>query len=164
MKINKRKIGLGVILLLLMIQLLPTERNNSQSKDAAIVKKFPVNAEVQAILEKACYDCHSNNTIYPWYASIQPVSAYLANHIKDGKRHLNFDDFLKYRPYKQFHKLEEIDEVMLSEEMPLWDYAFIHPKAKLQADEVHLLIEWSKQMRDSMHVWYPQDSLERPKH
>jgi len=53
---------------------------------------------------------------------------------------------------------------MLSEEMPLWDYALIHPKAKLQADEVHLLVEWSKQMRDSMRVWYPQDSLERPKH
>ena len=164
MKINKRRIGLSIFLLLLMIQLLPTERNNSQAKAAAIAQKFPVNAEVQATLEKACYDCHSNNTNYPWYASIQPVSAYLANHIKDGKRHLNFDAFLNYRPYKQFHKLEEIDEVMLSEEMPLWDYALIHPKAKLQADEVHLLVEWSKQMRDSMRVWYPQDSLERPKH
>lgn len=164
MKINKRTIGLSILLLLLMIQLLPTERNNSQAKAAPIAKKFPVNAEVQVILEKACYDCHSNNTNYPWYASIQPVSAYLANHIKDGKRHLNFDAFLNYRPYKQFHKLEEIDEVMLSEEMPLWDYTLIHPKAKLQADEVHLLVEWSKQMRDSMRVWYPQDSLERPKH
>ncbi len=164
MKINKRKIGLIILLLFVLIQFLPKERNNSQIKEAAITKKFSVNAEVKAILEKACYDCHSNNSNYPWYAAIQPVSAYLANHIKDGKRHLNFDVFLNYRPYKQFHKLEEIDEVMLSEEMPLWDYALIHPKAKLQADEVHLLIEWSKQMRDSMRVWYPQDSLERPKH
>lgn len=164
MKINKRKIGLIILLLFVLIQFLPKERNNSQIKEAAITKKFSVNTEVKAILEKACYDCHSNNTNYPWYAAIQPVSAYLANHIKDGKRHLNFDVFLNYRPYKQFHKLEEIDEVMLSEEMPLWDYALIHSKAKLQADEVHLLIEWSKQMRDSMRVWYPQDSLERPKH
>ena len=162
-KINKRTIGLSLLVLLLLIQLLPKEQNNSQEKTKSIEKQFPVNSEVQAILEKACYDCHSNTTNYPWYASVQPISAYLTMHVNDGKRHLNFDNFLSYRPYKQFHKLEEIDEMMMSEEMPLWDYALIHPKAKLASEEVNLLIEWSKQMRDSMRVWYPQDSLERPK-
>ena len=163
MKLKKKKIVLAVLFLVIAIQFIPVKQNNGREQSAFIGNQFPVNAEVKSVLQKACMDCHSNVTEYPWYANVQPFAWYLANHVNDGKRHLNFDAFLHYRPYKQFHKLEEIDEVLLEGEMPLWDYSLLHPKAKLSEDDKHLLIEWSKQMRDSMQTWYPQDSLERPK-
>ena len=91
-----KKILIAFAIILLVIQFILPERNiaAAPSKDN-IATHYATPDNVKNILERSCNDCHSNNTKYPWYASIQPVSAYLENHIKDGKRHLNFDDFLK---------------------------------------------------------------------
>ena len=87
----------------------------------------------------------------------------MSNHVIDGKKHLNFDEFLNYPLHRQYHKLEEIDEMIVEDEMPLTSYTLIHTNAKMTEAQKEMLIQWSKNMRDSMENWYPADSLISPK-
>ncbi len=154
-------IFLGIAIL--VIQIIRPEKNNSANDSFHISKNYPVSTEVNAILKTACNDCHSNNTVYPWYSNIQPIAWWLEDHVNDGKKHLNLSEFLKYPPYRQFHKLEEIEEVLAENEMPLSSYTIIHRDAKLDNTQKEILIHWSKAMRDSMENRYPADSLVNPK-
>ncbi len=155
-------IGLVLVVLIAAIQCVRPEKNiGTRSPETSIEKHFPVPPKVQSVLERSCYDCHSNNTVYPWYAAIQPVGWYLNKHIKDGKRSLNFDEFAGYRLMKQYHRFNDIVEQLNSDEMPLPSYLLIHTYAKLSPEEKSELIQWSNAMRDSMKVRFPADSLER---
>ena len=122
-----------------------------------------VPAQVRQILKTSCYDCHSNNTVYPWYAAIQPVSLLLADHIKDGKAELNFSEFGTYSLRRQYRKLEEIGEQVKEGEMPLTSYSIIHTNAKLSLDQQLVLSNWTVALRDSFRTGFPADSLERKK-
>lgn len=155
-------IALSLLLALIVMQFFKPERNLSADTSKSIATAYPMPENVKTVLKNACLDCHSNSTQYPWYASIQPIAWWLADHVKDGKRHLNFDNFMTYRVYRQYHKLEEIDEVIQEGEMPMTSYTLAHREAKLSADQKDLLISWSKALRDSMSARYPQDSLEKP--
>lgn len=154
-----------IAILLLLAQLYPRPVKNESATVSLndIGNKYPVPANVEAVLKVACYDCHTSNTVYPWYSKIQPVSMWLGNHIKDGKRHLNFSEFLSYRIAKQYHKLEEVEETVEEGEMPLSSYTIIHRDAKLTEAQKRLLIEWSRSVRDSLKATYPADSLVLPK-
>src|SRR4051812_32405218 len=125
---KKGKFILFLLLFVLIgIQFFRPERNiheGAPGKD--IGSYYAVPAEVGPILKKACFDCHSNNTRYPWYANVQPVAWWLNNHIQDGKRELNFDEFGSYSPRKQYHKMEEAAEQVKKGEMPLPSYTWIH--------------------------------------
>jgi hypothetical protein len=88
-------------------------------------------------------DCHSNNTIYPWYSHIQPAAWWMNNHVKDGKKDLNFDEFLTYTKKKQFKKMEETIELVKEGEMPLKSYTWIHNDAKLTEAEKTALTDWA---------------------
>lgn len=158
-----KKIGMIILIVFILIQFIHPAKNLSAEKSKSISVKYSVPENVSQILDAACNDCHSNKTVYPWYTNIQPVDWFMAKHVNDGKRHLNFDEFLSYRPYKQNHKLEEIDEVLAEGEMPLNSYTWMHPKAKLKPEEKEILIKWSKDLRDSMANEYPADSLVMPK-
>ncbi|MFY8004077.1 MAG: heme-binding domain-containing protein [Chitinophagaceae bacterium] len=159
-----KKIFYAVIILLLVIQFIRPEKNIAAGKSPNhISSQFPVPENVEAILVKACNDCHSNNTVYPWYSYIQPVAFWLNDHIKDGKKHLNFDEFTTYRAAKQFHKLEEVEGEVNEGEMPLESYTLIHGNAKLTDEEKKTLINWSLAVRDSLKARYPADSLVMPK-
>lgn len=160
MKILKA-ILLVVAALFVAIQFIRPERNTVQGgMSRSLVAAHDVPPGIQAILETSCYDCHSNSTRYPWYAEIQPVSWFLNNHIVDGKRHLNFSEFGGYRLRRQYHKLEEIVEMVGAGEMPLSSYTLIHTDAKLSAEQKERLIGWAHALRDTMKATYPVDSLE----
>ena len=131
--------GLGVFVLLQLIR--PQKNESTLSFDNTKIQGVPDN--VQAILKNACYDCHSNNTNYPWYSSIQPVAFMLNRHIFDGKEQLNFDEFLTYSFKKQFNKIKSIGQQIKDDEMPLKSYRWIHTKARLTDNEKTLLVEWS---------------------
>lgn len=152
-----------LFILFVLMQFARDEKNVGGSMDHDISRAFPVPGRVQSILKTACNDCHSNTTVYPWYAEIQPISWWLAGHVDDGKRHLNFSEFTSYRPNRQFNKLEEIDAVLVEDEMPLASYTLVHRDAKLTADQKEILINWSKALRDSLQARYPADSLIMPK-
>ena len=140
----KKKILLGLIAILIIIQFIRPERNTSIERSANFIgNKYAVPENVTSILDKACMDCHSNNTTYPWYTNIQPVGFWLQNHVNEGKGEINFDEFLSYSPKKAHHKLEECKEMINEGEMPLNSYTWIHRDAKLTAEEKKILTDWA---------------------
>lgn len=160
MKILKRLFYL-VLILLLLAQFIPKpEKNISETASPSDIRAvYHTPPAVDSILQRSCYDCHSNNTNYPWYSRIQPVAMWLGNHIKEGKKELNFSVFGSYRAAKQYHKLDEIEETVNEGEMPMNSYTFIHTKSKLTEDQKKMLISWSQNLRDTLKKIYPADSL-----
>jgi Haem-binding domain len=154
-----KKILLVLLVIFLVMQAFRPEKNVSGQKNNAIATLYPVPDNVNQILVKACNDCHSNTTVYPWYAEIQPVAWWLDDHVKDGKKHLNFDEFATYRLAKQFHKLEEVFDEVKGGEMPLESYTVVHRDAKLTTEEKNILLDWSTAVRDTMKARFPADSL-----
>lgn len=156
----KKKILVVLIAIFLIIQLFRPTKNLSSSKSPADISNlYPVPENVNTILHKACNDCHSNNTVYPWYAEVQPVAWWLDSHIQDGKHQLNFSEFANYSPARQYDKLEEIKKLVDKDEMPLSSYTLIHTNAKLTDAERKILTGWSEGIRNEMKTKYPADSL-----
>jgi hypothetical protein len=112
----------------------------------------PPPAEVKAILERACYDCHSNHTRYPWYAEIQPIGWWLADHVKEAKAHLNFSTFGTYPAKRQSRKLEELIEEVEAAKMPLPSYTWTHADARLTPAEIKALTDWAASVRENLPV------------
>lgn len=140
----KKKIGLGLLVVLVIIQFIRPTRNTSTTESPnEISKYYDVPADIQAVLKKSCYDCHSNNTVYPWYTNIQPVGWWLQNHVNEGKGELNFSEFGTYDQKKAKHKFEEIEEVLNEGEMPLSSYTLIHGDAKLTAEQTATIAAWA---------------------
>ena len=141
----------------------PAKNNNSVIASHMISEVAPLPDNVNIIFKKACYDCHSNNTNYPWYSYVQPVNFWLTSHINDGKKHFNFDEFATYNLRKQYHKLEEVVEMVKEEHMPLSSYTFIHKDANLTSDERVMITSWAQSAMDSMKAHHPIDSLIKKK-
>ena len=105
---------------------------------------------VKAILVRSCADCHSNETVYPWYSKISPASWFLADHINEGRREMNFSTWNKSENRRKKKKLEEICEQIESGQMPLPSYLWIHRSAKLSAEEIKTLCDWTNQERQKI--------------
>lgn len=148
---GKKQILLVLLTLFIVIQFIQPARNISrQGFSTDLTKTFSVPDHVLIILQNACYDCHSNNTKYPWYAGIQPAAWLMASHIKEGKANLNFSEFGANSNRKQQSKLQAIANSIKDETMPLWSYNLIHKNASLSADEKILLLEWISASKDSL--------------
>ena len=153
-----------LLLAFIIIQFIRPAKNKAEGiSQNDISKIYPVPENVQTILKTSCYDCHSNNTVYPWYAQIQPVAWWLNNHIQDGKKDLNFSEFASYRIRRQYKKLEEINELVKKDEMPLDSYLWLHKNAKLDDQQKLTLANWVTTIRDTIKANYPADSLNRKK-
>lgn len=116
-----------------------------QAETIDAVIKVP--ADVQAIFGRACNDCHSNTTRYPWYSYVQPSGWFLQSHITDGKRHLNFSTFATYNDARRAKKIEEICEQVSSGEMPLPSYLWIHGDAKLSESDKKTICDWTSTIK-----------------
>lgn len=158
-----KKVGIGILVILLLLQAYRPAKNDSSKMDNDISKSYKVPDDVKQILAKACNDCHSNNTTYPWYNNIEPVGIWLANHVNDGKRHMNFNEFSSYQIARQYKKLDECIEQVKEGDMPLESYTWIHKEAKLSDIEKQKLFDWCTTIRDSIKAKYPADSLVLPK-
>lgn len=148
-----KEIGLFLLLAFVIIQFFRPARNISNGDlQGAITKQLPVPANVQALLKPACYDCHSNNTRYPWYVNVQPVAWLLAYHVREGKKELNFDEFSTYSGRRQLSKLKSIAGRVKDGTMPISSYAFMHKEARLSDGEKELIMEWALQTKDSLEA------------
>ncbi len=128
---------------ILLIQLIRPSKNTSAIRGGkTFVDSFQVDRQVDSLLSVSCYDCHSNNTNYPWYSSIQPAGWLMANHIKDGKGELNFDELPTYTIRKIRSKANQISSQIRDEEMPLKSYLLLHPAARLSSEERDILIKY----------------------
>lgn len=158
-----RKLLWLLVLAFIAIQFFRPEKNVSTDHSGHISNLYAVPEEVNTILVKACNDCHTNNTNYPWYAKVQPVAWWLNKHIQDGKKDLNFDMFTSYNLRRQYHKMEEVIEMVKEKEMPLDSYTWIHKDAKLTDEERITLTTWAQSVMDTMKALHPIDSLIRKK-
>ena len=133
-------IALGV---LVAVQLVPVPRDNPP-----VVAEIRAPTEVQRIFERACYDCHSNQTRWPWYSRLAPVSWLVAHDVKEGREHLNFSRWGELSAKDRAHAREEIGEVIEKGEMPPWFYLPLHPEARLGSHDRELLRGWSEGLAD----------------
>jgi hypothetical protein len=164
MKKFLKRFFLVLLILFIGIQFFRPSKNKSDGPQPNdISAKYPVPADVQAILKTSCYDCHSNNTVYPWYAEIQPVGWWLNDHIKDGKRDLNFSEFASYRIRRQYRKLEEVADLVKENRMPISSYTMIHKNAILNDKQKQVIYNWVQAVRDTIEATTPRDSLVRKK-
>lgn len=154
-----KNVGLAVLILLILAQSIRPTKNTSNNKEKDISTMYTVPENVQQILTKACYDCHSNHTVYPWYASVQPLAWWINDHVKDGKKHLNFNEFANYSIARQYNKLEECIDEIREGEMPLKPYTVIHKNAKLTDADKEILFNWCSAVRDTIKATYSADSL-----
>jgi len=123
------------------IQFVPAKRNQSDIVSASdFIATYNPPKEVESILRTSCYDCHSNNTNYPWYNKIQPVSWYLEDHVKHGKEELNFSEFGEYSDRRKMSKLKSFISQVEQDEMPLDSYTFLHRSAKVSNAEKELVL------------------------
>ena len=152
--------GWLLLIVLVVIQFFRPEKNiHPGDQPNAITKKFPVTSDVKTILDKACMDCHSNNTRYPWYYNIQPVAWWLADHVSEGKKELNFDEYINRRPRFQYRRMEQTIELVKDGEMPLDSYTWTHKDAILTEEEKTKIYDWAKSVRSALEAQYPIDSL-----
>ena len=158
-----KRFFLFLLVIFVAIQFFRPAKNKSDGISAHdIITKYAIPQDVLASLKTSCYDCHSNNTNYPWYNNIQPVAWWLANHVEDGKKDLNFSEFTSYRISKQYIKLEQINNLVKKDEMPLESYTWIHKDAVLNQQQKLAIANWVTNLRDSIKAQYPADSLKRP--
>ena len=144
-------IALVLVIVFVAIQFIQPAHNKSGQilpTDFTVVYTVPTN--VQTILQNACYDCHSNNTGYPWYSHIQPMAWIMERHIDNGKEKLNFSDFGSYSSRRQISKLKGIANQIKDDEMPIASYKMMHSKAKLTKEEKSLIINWMSKTADSL--------------
>ena len=163
MKKVLKTIGWLLLIALVLIQFFrPAKNIREGDQPNAISKKFQVSADVKIILDKACMDCHSNNTRYPWYNNIQPVAWWLNDHVIDGKKELNFDEYITRRPRFQYRRMEQMIDLVKKKEMPLDSYTWTHKDAILTEEEKTRLYDWAKSVMNALEAQYPIDSLKRP--
>ena len=159
-----KKILLTLLVILVIIQFIHPKRNKAEGVQTNYIgNAYPISADVKVILDKACNDCHSNNTKYPWYCNFQPIDWWTNKHIRNGKKGLNLDEYTN-RPLRyQYHKMEEVIEMIEDGKMPLNSYTWIHKDAKLTTAEKTSLIGWANSVMDTLKAHYPIDSLVRKK-
>jgi hypothetical protein len=124
--------------LLVAIQLVRCEHDNPP-----VTGEIQAPANVQAILERACYDCHSNETRWPWYSHVAPVSWLVHHDVEEGREHLNFSEWTQLAADKQAHAREEIQELTIDKsDMPLAYYVLLHSNARLSDADRQALKAW----------------------
>jgi hypothetical protein len=155
----KKKLVIFLLSAILLLQLFQPQQNDGEIyTNSHISHVVHTPSEVNTLLENACYDCHSNQTIYPWYSHIQPLAWWLNHHIEEGKSELNFSAFKDYSLKRQKHKLDEIAEMVREKEMPLYSYTLVHSQARLSNDEMELLAVWALHSKAKLEA--PKDSIQ----
>ena len=131
------------VLIFVLIQFIRPEKNVINPKlTTNLNNEVNTTLVVQEILSSSCFDCHSNNTNYRWYHNMAPISWIVANHVNEGKNHLNFSEWGKYNKNQKKHILDEIEEVIKKNEMPLKSYLLIHHEKKITNQHKQYLLEW----------------------
>jgi hypothetical protein len=159
-----KKILLFLLAALVVIQFIHPKSNKAKGDQPNYIgKTFHIPDDVKSVLTKACNDCHTNNTRYPWYSNIQPVDWWMNKHIVKGKKGMNLDEYTNKRLRYQYHKMEELVDIVKESKMPLNSYTWLHKDAKLSQNEKDKLIHWANSVMDTLKVKYPMDSLMRKK-
>lgn len=129
-----------IVIIFIIIQFIPSDRTNP---DTSPEQEIMVPDEVNNVLWESCYDCHSNETVWPFYSYIAPVSWFVINDVKEGREHMNFSTWEKMSYSEQIEMKEELWEEVSEGEMPLSGYTILHPSAKLTEEDFDILRNWN---------------------
>ena len=129
----------ALVLLFVLIQFMPVERTNPPVEMEVFAPD-----EVKQVLRKACFDCHSHETEWPWYSRVAPISWWMVDHVEHGRADLNFSRWPLLDFEAQQHLLGDIEEEISQDEMPLKSYRLGHPEARLTGEEKELLLNWAR--------------------
>lgn len=147
-----KKVLVALLVVLVILQFFQIDKTNPEfDANQDFLKMHEAPTEIASTIKAACYDCHSNQSVYPWYTYVQPVGWFVKNHIEEGKEHLNFSEFGTYTPKKQAHKLEECYELIEKGEMPLSSYTIIHKDAVLTEAQQTELISYFKEIEKKIN-------------
>ena len=146
----------GLAIVFALIQLKPVDRSNPPfEKEQDMIHVLAPPVEVEQLLRQACYDCHSNQTHYPWYARVAPVSWMIERNVNLGREEVNFSNWASYRSSRAMHKLEESYKQVKHDHMPVLAYTWMHPQARLSDVEKNKLLNWlenkANEMMDEMN-------------
>lgn len=150
-----KKILVILLIAVVLIQFFPIDKTNppvNKGMDFLTVKQTP--EPTATVIRNSCYDCHSNETTYPWYSNFQPSGWFLRSHIEEGRRKLNFSTYSTYEPDRQAHKMEEAAEYVEKGEMPLESYVVGHPEAKLTDEQRASLVHYFKKIEAETRAQY----------
>jgi len=138
-----KKIAVGIAVVFVALQFFRPERSLVAASDEEdLINVLPPPPGVRETLVNSCYDCHSNQTRYPWYASIQPFAWFLDHHVEEGRMHINFSEFGGLPPRRAVQVLEACGDEVAEKEMPLWSYTLAHPAARLTEAQRADLVAW----------------------
>ena len=138
MTLNRNKIILILVILGVAIQLVPIDRTNPP-----VTGELAAPPELHGILRRACYDCHSNETVWPWYSRVAPVSWLVASDVYEGREHLNFSTWNEYPGERRTKLRMEISKEVREGEMPPFQYVPAHPEAKLSEGDKGVIHAWA---------------------
>ncbi|MFT3869885.1 MAG: heme-binding domain-containing protein [Nibricoccus sp.] len=144
-----KKIAVGITVVFVTLQFFRPDRPPlPTSSQEDLITVHPPPPGVRETLVSACYDCHSNQTRYPWYASIQPVAWFLDHHVEEGRMHINFSEFGGLPPRRALQVLEACGDEVAEKGMPLWSYTLAHPEARLTEAQRADLVAWVTKLAD----------------
>ena len=148
-----KKVLVVLVVAFVIMQFFRIDKTNpapTPGMDFLNIKKTP--ESTAKLIRNGCYDCHSNESKYPWYSNIQPFAWFLKDHIDKGRKELNFSTFATYEPKRQAHKLKEAAEFVENGEMPLESYLLMHPEAKFTDAEKKEMVDYFKYIEEEIRV------------
>lgn len=139
-----RWVGAGLAAVFVVIQFFGPAKSNPATDQSRVVNAhLQVPPPVASIFNRSCNDCHSNNTRWPWYSNVAPVSWFVIGHVNEGRRHMNFSDWTRLNQREEGQMLKSICQEVTSGGMPLSSYTPMHPGSTLSAGDVKTLCDWA---------------------
>lgn len=139
-----RWIGTALIVGAAGIQLVrPARTNPVTDRSRTLMAMTSVGRDAELVLERACRDCHSNDTRWPWYSNVAPVSWFVIDHVNHGRRHFNYSEWAKYDGKERERLLKNVCELVRKGEMPLPSYTWMHRDARLSDADVAVMCGWT---------------------
>jgi heme-binding protein len=149
-RVGKWILVAGAALLLLSQVVRPARTNPPIDRSHSIENQMTIDLPVASTLRRSCFDCHSNETVWPWYSNVAPVSWFVINHVNEGRRHLNFSEWGSYNENKKREKLNDICAQVKGHEMPLSSYTPLHPASRLTDEDVAALCTWASAQHNAI--------------
>jgi hypothetical protein len=136
--------AIAVAVIFAALQFIRPARTNPPVDEARTIQAHTqITPQVAAVLDRSCNDCHSNQTRWPWYSNVAPVSWFVVDHVNVGRREMNFSDWAQYDPEHQKGLLKDICKEAKSGAMPLSSYLRLHHEAKLSSEDIKTLCDWA---------------------
>ena len=146
-----KKLSIGIVILFVVIQLIPSglpDNSTDVSNDLIATNDIPL--EVEKILQQSCYDCHSNQSVLPWYAYVAPVKFLVAKDIIEGREHLNFSNWNSLSKMDKIEALDDLYEEVEEAEMPMEIYTVMHSNSKLTESQREILMTWAEDFTETL--------------